>query len=77
MLEAPAPQVRAGPVLIEDDLLLAPSAKAPSPRTAEQKRLARYDKDNDRQVSQAEFLVYSRAAFNRRDLNGDGRLDFA
>lgn len=75
-LAPPAAAPPRAPVLREDELLVAPSGGY-NPRTAEQKRLARYDKDNDRAVSQTEFVVYSRSAFNRRDLNQDGRLDFA
>ncbi|WP_439546005.1 hypothetical protein [Sandarakinorhabdus sp.] len=58
----------------------APPPAAPdapdAPLDREARRLARYDKDADGQVSRAEFLVNRRKAFDKADRNRDGRLDF-
>ena len=51
----------------------APSA---SPRTREQKRFDRYDKDRNATVTREEYLASRRKAFARLDSNGDGRLGF-
>ncbi|MFZ4382680.1 MAG: hypothetical protein ACOYO0_12035 [Sandarakinorhabdus sp.] len=58
----------------------APPPDAPdAPQAAadrEAKRLARYDKDEDGNVSRAEYLVNRRKAYDKADRNHDGRLDF-
>lgn len=51
----------------------APSA---SPRTREQKRFDRYDKDRDAIITRDEYLASRRKAFAKLDANGDGRLSF-
>lgn len=54
----------------------APRARQPDTRTAEEKRFARYDKNRDGSVSQAEYLYLRRGNFRRLDRDGDGRLSF-
>lgn len=57
-----------------DDLpATAPEA---SPKTREQKRFNRYDKDRDGRITRDEYLASRRKAFARLDVNGDGRLSF-
>lgn len=51
----------------------APSA---SPRTREQKRFDRYDKDRDALITREEYLAARRKAYAKLDTNGDGRLSF-
>ena len=51
----------------------APEA-APQDRAA--RRLARYDRDRDGQVSRDEYLLTRRKAFARIDRDGDGRVSF-
>jgi len=47
-----------------------------SAATREQKRFARYDRDQDGKVTRDEYLANRHKAFARLDVNGDGRLDF-
>ena len=47
-----------------------------TPRTREQKRFDRYDKDRDTRITREEYLASRRKAFARLDANGDGRLSF-
>lgn len=47
-----------------------------SPRSREQKRFGRYDKDRDGRITRDEYLVGRRKAFAKLDINGDGRLSF-
>ena len=47
-----------------------------SEATREQKRFARYDRDQDGKVTRDEYLANRRKGFAKLDLNGDGRLDF-
>lgn len=63
----PAPGAEAAP-------LAAPPA--PSPKTREEQRFARADRDDDGLISQAEYLVNRRRNFDKLDSNGDGRLSF-
>jgi len=63
------------PVTIEEDrLLMAPPP--PAPRTREEKRFARQDRDDDGRITQAEYLAQRRRNFEKLDANGDGRLSF-
>ncbi len=51
----------------------------PDPEVAQSpqdKRLARYDKNDNKIVEQAEFLSARRKAFDKLDSDGDGKLDF-
>jgi hypothetical protein len=47
-----------------------------SPRTREQKRFGRYDKDKDGAVSREEYLASRRKAYAKLDTNRDGQLSF-
>lgn len=44
--------------------------------TREQRRFARYDKDEDSKVSRDEFLAARRRNYDKLDTNHDGKLDF-
>jgi hypothetical protein len=58
----------------EDVELAAPPAA--SEKTREEKRFARYDKDKNGAVAQAEYLAGRRKGFDKLVLNHDGRLSF-
>ena len=62
-----------GPVAEEE---LPGALPAPAPRSREEKRFARIDRDDDGRIMQAEFLAQRRRNFDRLDVNGDGRLSF-
>ncbi|SDA11947.1 EF-hand domain-containing protein [Sphingomonas sp. NFR15] len=47
-----------------------------SDKTREQKRLARYDKNDDGNVTREEYLAPRRKAFAKLDANHDGTLSF-
>ncbi len=47
-----------------------------APKTREEKRFARTDRDDDGRISQAEYLSVRRRNFDKLDSNGDGRLSF-
>lgn len=55
---------------------LARQAPEATPEDRAARRLNRYDRDNDGQVSRGEYLSSRQKAFARLDANGDGRLDF-
>ena len=56
----------------------APAKGVPeaSPRTREEKRFDRYDKDRDGSVTREEYLASRRKAFAKLDTNHDGTLSF-
>lgn len=56
------------------EVLQAPEA---DPKTREQKRFARYDKDKDGKVEQAEYLAARRKNFDKLDVDHNGALSFA
>ncbi|WP_033919880.1 EF-hand domain-containing protein [Sphingomonas sp. 37zxx] len=47
-----------------------------TPKTREQRRFDRYDKDRDDGITREEYLASRRKAFAKLDTNGDGRLSF-
>ena len=47
-----------------------------SPRSREQKRFDRYDKDRNSTITREEYLASRRKAYAKLDANGDGRLSF-
>lgn len=53
-----------------------PALPAPTPKSREEKRFARADRDDDGIVSSAEFLAARRRNFDKLDVNGDGGLSF-
>jgi len=55
---------------------LPDAAPEATPRTREQKRFDRYDKDRDGAVTREEYLASRRKAYAKLDTNGDGRLSF-
>ena len=57
---------------------LAPIPNAPEadPKSKEEKRFARADKDEDGRITLAELVEPRRKAFAKLDVNGDGRLSF-
>jgi hypothetical protein len=59
----------------EEDAMPDP-VEAPRPKSREEKRFARVDRDDDGRITQAEYLALRRRNFDKLDLNGDGRLSF-
>lgn len=57
---------------------LAPLAEPPeaTPKSREQKRFARADKDDDGRITAAELYEPRRKAFAKLDVNGNGSLSF-
>jgi hypothetical protein len=49
---------------------------AASDESREQRRFARYDKDQDGKVSREEYFAARHRAFEKLDANHDGRLEF-
>lgn len=47
-----------------------------SPRTREQKRFDRYDKDRNGAIAREEYMLSRRKAYTKLDVDGDGRLSF-
>ena len=47
-----------------------------TPRTREQKRFGRYDKDRDGAITRDEYLASRRKAYAKLDTDRDGRLSF-
>lgn len=55
---------------------LPDSVPTASPRTREERRFDRNDKDRNGAITREEYLANRRKAFARLDTNGDGRLGF-
>jgi hypothetical protein len=53
-----------------------PEPPAADPKSKEEKRFARADKDDDGKITQAELLEPRRKAFAKLDVNGNGSLSF-
>lgn len=53
-----------------------PEAPASTPKTREQKRFGRADKDDDGRITQAELFDPRRKAFAKLDVNANGTLSF-
>ena len=47
-----------------------------TPKTREEKRFGRYDKDRDGAITREEYLVSRRKAYAKLDVNRDGQLSF-
>jgi hypothetical protein len=65
--------------LLESQTLPQPPPHAQAPEvalTAEQRRLNRYDKDDDGMVGREEYLLSRRKAFAKLDTDGSGALSF-
>ncbi|QNM83564.1 histidine kinase [Sphingomonas sabuli] len=69
---APPPQA-AVPSMVDQQPLVAPEA---TPKSREQKRFDRADKDNDGKIVMTELLQPRRKSYAKLDTNGDGRLSF-
>lgn len=75
-VSAEIPAEEAAPLLaanIPDRIRKAPEA---SPKSREQKRFNRADKDDDGRITQAELFEPRRKAFAKLDKNGNGSLSF-
>ena len=53
-----------------------PNAPEADPKSKEQKRFARADKDEDGRITMAELVEPRRKAFAKLDVDADGRLSF-
>lgn len=78
---APVPRLAALPTAAATPRLLTRNAAlstppAATPKTREEKRFGRADKDDDGRITRAELLVPRQKAFAKLDKNGDGRLAF-
>ena len=75
---APEPLLRAQPTAVAGQQAesLPDTAPEATPRTREQKRFDRYDKDRDGKVTREEYLMQRRKAFAKLDTDHDGRLSF-
>lgn len=69
----PQPQQAAGQ---EDAEPLPDRVPEATPRTREEKRFGRYDKDRDGDITRDEYLLQRRKAYVKLDRDGDGRLSF-
>lgn len=72
--EAPQPRLAAAPA----PLPLSPIPNAPSgdPKSKEEKRFARADKNEDGRITLAELVEPRRKAYAKLDVNQDGKLSF-
>ena len=70
---APVPRAASPTIVVPAVLPQAPEA---TPKSREQKRFARADKDDDGRITRAELLEPRRKAFAKLDVNSDGRLSF-
>lgn len=57
-------------------LATIPQAPSADPKSKEEKRFARADRNEDGRITLAELVEPRRKAFAKLDLNGDGRLSF-
>jgi hypothetical protein len=53
-----------------------PELPEASPKSREQKRFDRNDKDRDGTITRDEYLIPRRKAYTKLDVDGDGRLSF-
>jgi hypothetical protein len=74
---APAPRLAAS-VVPSSPVTMAPIGEAPSadPKSKEEKRFARADKNDDGRITLAELVEPRRMAYAKLDLNQDGKLSF-
>ena len=69
----PAPQPRLAAAV---PLSPIPNAPEADPKSGEEKRFARADKDENGRITLAELVEPRRKAFAKLDVNSDGRLSF-
>ena len=74
MRAAPKPRMAASSAPI--NLARIPNALSADPKSKEQKRFARADKDEDGRITLAELVEPRRKAYAKLDLNRDGKLSF-
>lgn len=72
VLPPPPAQERAS----ADDVGLPRNLPEASPKTREEKRFGRYDKDKDGSITREEYLAQRRKAYAKLDTDGDGQLSF-
>jgi len=60
----------------ESEATLPDTVPEATPKTREQKRFGRYDKDRDGAITRTEYLVARRKAYAKLDANRDGQLSF-
>ena len=72
-LPPPPPPSLAAPAMVAQQPLQAPEA---TPKTREEKRFNRADKNDDGRIVAEELLQPRRKAYAKLDKNGDGRLSF-
>ena len=73
LAKAPAPRVASASLFDAAQPLQAPEA---SPKSREQKRFSRADKNKDGKIESEEVLAPRRKAFGKLDVNGNGSLSF-
>lgn len=73
-LGAPPPMLAATPA--GQAIPAIPDAPSADPKTKEQKRFARADKNDDGRITLAELVEPRRKPFSKIDINGDGKLSF-
>ena len=69
----PAPEKAAAPAML---LQKPASPPASTPKSREEKRFARADRDDDGKIVLAELLDPRRKSYAKLDTNGDGKLSF-
>lgn len=72
---SPPPAQPAAPAMLASNLPV-PRPPEASPKSREQQRFARADKDDDGKISSAELFDPRRKAFAKLDKNGNGSLSF-
>lgn len=71
----PAPSASGAPSMVTSASPL-PQAPEATPKSREQKRFSRADKDKDGKIAREELLGSRRKAFAKLDTNGNGALSF-
>jgi hypothetical protein len=69
----PAPKPRLASVI---PMSAIPNALTADPKSKEEKRFGRADKDEDGRITLAEMVEPRRKAFGKLDVNSDGKLSF-
>ncbi len=71
-----APTPRLASAMAPVSLARIPDAPSADPKSKEEKRFARADKDEDGRITLAELVEPRRKAYAKLDLNQDGKLSF-
>lgn len=71
-----APQPRLASAMTPVSLARVPDAPSADPKSKEEKRFARADKDENGRITLAELVEPRRKAYAKLDLNQDGKLSF-